>query len=258
MHSSIRLLALLLLASAVQAQELTLFEPLETQGDDKGGPLVNGPVLNQNGQPAYTLRSSVRIGDTISLTLVDRQGKQTRVSWKEGQRAPLPGAAGYAVEDIQQRSVILSQPGNDPCLAAPKQGVSCLNSSRAQLKMALAAPVPVSVPGQGNAQNGPNNAAAGPQNPFEAALQAQQRAQAQQGVPAPIPGQQAVFTNPFNGRTEAVGQQSAETQAAREARQRTRADRLNRTEQNRITDDQVPPGQRRITTPFGDRLVPAQ
>jgi hypothetical protein len=96
-----------------------------------------------------------------------------------------------------------------------------------------------------------------PQNPFEAAIQAQQAQAAAQGLPPPGPGGQGFFVNPFSGQAELVDQQSPDQQSAREARQRARGERLNRlVEASRIPDDQVPAGMRRVTTPFGDRLVP--
>jgi hypothetical protein len=95
------------------------------------------------------------------------------------------------------------------------------------------------------------------QNPFEAAIQAQQAQAAAQGLPVPVPGGQGFFVNPFSGQAELVDQQSPEQQATRDARQRARGERLNRlVEASRIPDDQIPPGMRRVTTPFGDSLVP--
>lgn len=247
----------LLLSTVVKAQELSLFEPTESTGADER-PGVAQNIINQNGQPAYSLRSMVRVGDKISLTLVDRAGKQTAVTWQQGQKATVPGAIGFTVEDIQQRTVVLSQPGNDPCLNSPKLGVSCVNALQSKLAMTTAAPVVPKAQANPLPAAGQNTGIVPPQNPFEAAIQAQQQAQAAQGIPVPVPGNQAVFVNPFNGRQEVVDQGTPEQQAARDQRQRARADRLNRFDQERIPDTQVPQGMRRVTTPFGDRVVPVR
>ena len=259
--------ALLLLVTApALCQELNLFEPVETAqvGDQ---PQLTPGFNNPSGQPAYTVRSTAKLGDVYLVTLVDRQGKTTAVEWRAGERSPLPEMPAFVVEEIRQRIVVLSQPGNDPCVAAPLQGVSCLDATRAELTLALAAPLSPGVQGA-SAQAvsvGANgivvDPAMAPQNPFEAAIQAQQAQAAQaaaQGLPVPIPGGQGFFVNPFNGQAEVVDQQfSPAQQDARQSRQRARSERLNRlVEQARIPDDQIPPGMQRVTTPFGDRLMP--
>lgn len=257
--------ALLLLTPAAFAQELTLFEPVETDDAAAAPQQFPGSVTNTNGQPAYTVRSTALLGDSYKITLVDRQGKLVEVEWRPGERSPLPGAPDFLVEDIQQRSVVLSQPGSDPCVASPQQGVSCLDGSRAVLALTVAAPVAASAQGVQTLPTGPapgNGIVVDPvvaaQNPFEAAILAQQ-AQAAQGLPVPVPGAQGVFINPFNGQTEVIDNLAPDEQAARDARQRARSERLNRiVESNRIPDDQIPAGMRRVTTPFGDRLVPVR
>ncbi len=256
--------SLLLLSGTVLGQELTLFEPVETQTADDKPAQGQTALVNQNGQPAYTLRSSTRIGDSYWVELVDRQGKTIKVNWRPGDHAPVAGAGGFAIEDIQQRSVILAQPGNDPCVNSPTKGVNCVNASRSRLSLAMAAPLPPTVQGPQPQPRGGNNGGApspavGPQNPFEAAIQAQQAQAAAQGLAGPVQGGgQGVFVNPFTGKAEVVDQPSAAEQAGRDARQRARADRLNRNEPQRIPDTQVPTGMRRVTTPFGDRLVPVR
>jgi len=262
MHKITAVLSLLLLAGAALGQELTLFEPAETPAaEDKTAPAPTG-LVNQNGQPAYSLRSSTRIGDNYTVELVDRQGKIVKVNWHAGDHTPIAGASGVTIEDIQQRTVILSLPANDPCVNLPSKGVSCLNGARAKLSLSTAAPLPPTAQGgppqpRGGTALGPNQGGV-PQNPFEAAIQAQQAQAAAQGLPVPNAGGPGTFVNPFTGKVEAVDQVSAADQAARDARQRARSERLNRVDQQRIPDNQVPTGMRRVTTPFGDRLVPVR
>jgi hypothetical protein len=250
MHKITAVLSLLLLAGAALGQELTLFEPAETPAaEDKTAPAPTG-LVNQNGQPVYSLRSSTRIGDNYTVELVDRQGKVVKVNWHAGDHTPIAGTSGFTIEDIQQRTVILALPANDPCVNLPSKGVSCLNGARAKLSLSTAAPLPPTA-------LGPNQGGV-PQNPFEAAIQAQQAQAAAQGLPVPNAGAPGTFVNPFTGKVEAADQVSAADQAARDARQRARSERLNRVDQQRIPDNQVPTGMRRVTTPFGDRLVPVR
>lgn len=256
------LITTLLLTGVARAQDLTLFEPVETDAvaDQQQQPVLG--LAAPGGQPAFTVRSTSHVGETFKVSLVNRQGQVSEVTWRAGERSPLPGMPGFIVEEIRQRSVVLTQPGNDPCTPAPQQGVSCLDSSRAVLTLALAAPLPPNSQGAPQqitavAGNGIVVDPAAASNPFEAAIQAQQAQAAAQGLPVPAPGGQGFFVNPFNGQPEVIDQQSPEQQAAREARQRARGERLNRlVEAARIPDDQIPAGMRRVTTPFGDRLVP--
>jgi hypothetical protein len=68
----------------------------------------------------------------------------------------------------------------------------------------------------------------------------------------------AEFINPFvNIAADAAPMQDAEM-AARADRARARAERLEQFQVERIADDQIPPGMRRVRTPFGDRLVPVR
>lgn len=263
------------LAPAAVAQELTLFEPVETPPEQMQQQVAQPQpsfAVNQNGQPAYTLRGIVRVGDRYSVSVVNRAGVAQQLNWSENERVGVPGLPGYEIVGVTARSVALIQPPNDPCIEAPTLGVSCRGATQALLSITTATPlpavatmVPQNVMGPaaqfGNAQFGAaqfgNAQPMGPQNPFEAAIlaqQAQQQAQqAQMGVTAVAPAG-AAFVNPFSGEAQPVEQLPPEIQAAREAQMRARAQRLNRFQQ-RIPDNQIPQGMQRVTTPFGDRLI---
>jgi hypothetical protein len=249
------------LCSVAQAQELTLFEPVEAAPTaEQQAPLVQN-LLTQNGQPAFTVRGTTRIGSVYKIVLVDRSGQEKKVEWQAGQSAPVPRANGFVVSGISARSVTLSHPATDPCVSSPTVGVSCADSTTSVLKLATAA---AALPATGQQSNAgqPTMGVVGPTpggpnvtpttNPFEAAIQAQQAAM-QAGGAMPTPGGGTAFVNPFSGQTQVAPPDSPPQQQA----QRQRGERLGRFEGRRIAPDQVPPGMRVVSTPFGDRLVPA-
>lgn len=262
-----------LLAGLASAQELTLFEQVETDPveQQQTQPQL---IVNQNGQPAFTVRGLLRVGDEYRASLVDRTGQMKEVRWRAGEDAMVPGMQGYNVVSVQPRSVTIEQPAGDPCVESPTVGVTCMSQTMSVLSISTAAPLPprpeqIQYTDPNNPNMGVYNNGGVPQNPFEAAIQAQQAGMQQAGFAgAPVgaitqdgvvvgrgPNGQ-VYVNPFNGQQQVVDQMTPEMQAAREARQRARADRLGQFQPVRIPDDQIPPGMRRVTTPFGDRLVP--
>jgi hypothetical protein len=244
-------LPLLVLPLGAQAQTLTLFEPTETSNAPQAqaaGP-GTGIVSGGGGQPAFTLRSTSRIGDSYHVVLVGRDGAISQVAWQAGQSAAVPDHGGFAITQVSGRSVTLAQP--EPCVSAPDKGVSCGVDNQALLALSTAAPAiaqsqqPAPKPNQ--------------QDPFAAAA----AAAAQNGGPPPElgirrQGGQAVVINPFTGEPETVEQLSPEQQAARADRQRQRADRLRAFQARRIEDADIPPGMQRVRTPFGDTLQPIQ
>lgn len=257
-------LPLVALPFGVQGQTLTLFEPTETNGApaDQPQPAAVG-FLPAGGQPAFTLRSAGRIGDRYHVVLVNRDGTVAKVQWQEGQTVQVPGFGGFTVTQVSSRSVRLNQP--ETCISAPERGVSCLDSNQAELRLASAAPAVAQAQMMPAAPVGPSVQ----QDPFAAAAAAAARNPPQPNRgPNQQPlgvvnvmgegGAQAVVINPFTGQPEAVPQLSPEEQAARMQRQRARAERMGRFVPQRIDDADVPPGMQKVSTPFGDTLVPIQ
>lgn len=250
---------LLIVASAlavtntVSAQDLTLFEQVDA--DPVAAEQLSQPMpgmstgMQQNGQPAFTLRGTSRFGDEYTTTLVNRNGEPVKVKWHQGETAAVPGFDGFSIVGVDSRNVSLVHPAFDSCIASEQVGVRCSNGNTAVLSMATAVPL---------ASNG---------TPPQSQLQDQPSF----GVPAaPVAGRldpatvvhdaqgQQVFINPFNGQTEVINGQTPEEVAARAERQQRRAERLNQLEAVRIDPRDVPPGMRLLRTPFGDRLVPAR
>lgn len=245
------------LTATVQAQELRLFEPVE------GEPAAAAPAGPEqaftavgNGQPAYTLRSVSHFGAQYQAVLIDRSGQTVKVTWQEGESAPVPNSAFTVGSNGSSTSVALNHPAGDGCVTSPQLGVRCLDGNRSQLSLAVAAPLASNgvAPGmpQGFVDNG--NGAMGPNAPagfFNDGVVGTYP----QGVNG-AQGQQ-VFINPFSGEPEVMPQVPPEELAARQQRQELRAARLQQFEQQRRIDDaDIPVGMERVRTPFGDQLMP--
>jgi hypothetical protein len=246
-------LPLLLLPLVAHAQTLTLFEPLDANNAPLGAaaqPGAANATLAGAGQPAFTLRSTSRVGDRYHVVLVNRDGTISQVAWQAGQSAAVPGHSGFAITQVAGRSVALTQP--ESCIAAPDKGVSCGADNQALLALATVAPVTVKSaaaqrPNQDPfASAGPNNGRRGNRDRGRVGPGGDQGNNGGQG-------NGPVVVNPFTGAAEPAPQLSAEEQAARADRQRVRT-----VQPRRIDDADIPPGTQRVRTPFGDTLVPAQ
>jgi len=235
--------------SAAQAQQLTLFEPTqgerqnqETQARPQEFP---GPAPIGLLDPAFTLSSAGRFGDSFQAILRDRSGQSVVLGWQPGQRTPLPGHAGFVVVDASARSVTLELPAAERCMALPERGVACNGDTLAVLSLATLAPL------AGKADVMQVEGGMGPeQGPFGPGQMV-----GDMMVNAPINGE-AVFVNPFVGIQDDTAQLSEAEVQARVDAARARAQRLQQFQPERINEADVPAGMRLVRTPFGDRLVP--
>jgi hypothetical protein len=245
-------IALTLVSSVAQAQDLRLFEPTESEAAQALTPLAPDQAFasQANGQPAYTLRSLSRFGDRYQATLVNRAGETASINWRVGETAPVQNT-GFTIVAASGGALSLTHPGGDACVAAPEVGVNCSAGDRSELRLTAAAPL---------ASNGVNTAM-GPMGPGGVPSPNDPLGinglQPQQGVMVNEAGQQ-VFINPFSGEPEVLPQISAEERLARDQRQQQRAARLRQFQQGpqTIPDDAVPAGMERVRTPFGDTLIP--
>jgi len=223
-------IALAVLLSAVpvgHAQELQLFEPVETSGQPGVVDAAQGDVQAQMAMPttpAFTLVGTSRIDERQRATLASSTGQIVHVEIREGEDAPIDGYPGYRLVSVDSRRAEVSLPAGMPCVGARAQGVSCGTDGRVELSLTTAAPVPVAAPdiaaevtSEPVAVDANGDVAA--DNPFAAALRA-----AAQNERAAGDGQRG----PFNAE---------------------------RFQPRRIAPEDVPPGMRVVRTPFGDRLV---
>lgn len=234
-------LALWLASASSPAQQLTLFEPVQTDSPREApAAALQAAALPGVTAAGFTLRSNSRFGDEYQIVLVDREGNAVNVRWRAGERVALPQHAGYAVVDVNGSALTLQQPPGVPCAADATAGVSCSGPDTAVLSLATL----------GALQRKPSAADAvmGPQRPPpvdpDAAV-----VRGADGNP--------VFVNPFSGPVLGPADLTPEAIQARAAeRARGRSQRLQQLQVQRIPEDQVPPGLRVVRTPFGDTLVP--
>ena len=214
---------LLLVAGSICAQDLTLFEAVETPAN-AGGPSAAQAREQRNlpNGPAFTLLGTSRIGDTRRASLIDSDGKVVVVELSDENSTPIPDHSGYSIVSLGSGKVSISMPEDTPCIGSSDKGVLCGSNGLAELSLTTAAPI-VLASSQENNNGAPEQAGGAedgqPENPFAAALRAaaQNEASAQSGRPRRNNGEG------FEAR--------------------------------RIADEDVPPGMRKVRTPFGDRLV---
>lgn len=210
------------------AQELQLFEGVEQPEETErpsGGNNQRSRGGNTSGEPMFTLVGTSRFGDRYRARLRSSGGDVVAVEYRPGESTAIPGYPGFQLESVSARHVIVQHPEHTPCADFTDQGVSCsVGDNSARLALATAEPVQREEPqderGNGEGGNGEENGEEQAENPFAAALRA-------------------------------ARDRSDEDEAALRAR-------AQRFERRRISEDEVPEGYRVVSTPFGDRLVPAE
>jgi hypothetical protein len=228
------LLAAAMTGISIQAQELSLFEQIETQEQQvRPDPRPTPNERAGNGEPEFTLVGTSRIGNKHRAVLRTRSGELVTVQGGPESTVQIPGHAGYRVTSVQPREVSLAYPSGAACMSYEDRGVSCSSASLASLSLTTAAPVQVAEPVAGTNPRGRAARLA------EEALQAAAQEAGGDGSEA---------TNPFAAALRAAANESAEDAASRRAE-------AQRFQMRRIDPSQVPPGQRLVRTPFGDRLI---
>lgn len=220
--------ALLLAAPALHAQELRLFEPVEStdQAMQPGGQLGDQSMqIAMPSAPAFTLVGTSSIGGRQRATLASSAGEIVYVDITEEGDQPIEGYPGYRLVNMGSRRASISLPAGMPCLGSQPQGVSCGADGLVHLTLTTAAPMPAAAPalpveGQADTVQVTENDDVAPDNPFAAAL-----------------------------RAAAQNDQAGQGQRGRGA---ANAERF---QPRRIAPEDVPDGMRVVRTPFGDRLV---
>jgi len=218
-------LILSLTAGEVFAQELNLFEGVEnSQAPDQPQPRRNREDRAAMNEPQFTLVGTSRIGNSWKATLRTRTGETVVVEGAPDGRVPVPGHPGYHLTGVEGRRVAIDYPASDGCTEFSEKGVSCTSDNVGALSLTTAAAVVVAEAdrnGNGDRRNNEESQADGsaeePSNPFAAALRAA-----------------------ANQTPEDAANRRAEAQ---------------RFQMRRIDPSEVPPGQRLVRTPFGDRLI---
>ena len=223
LFTSLMLAPILLLGGTSVAQDLSLFEPVESTTNGTAGDLsIAREQRNMPNAPSFTLLGTSRIGDRRRVSLSDSSGEVLMVEISDNESTPIPDHVGYQITGFESGKVRLILPGDMPCITASDKGVRCGADGMAELTLTTAAPIAVAseqISGEQRSEQIDSNDEAQPENPFAAALRAaaQNEANAQSGRPR----------GPNGGRFEA----------------------------RRIAPEDVPAGMRVVRTPFGDRLV---
>jgi hypothetical protein len=230
----------LLVANVVNAQTtdinsagqtaFTLFEGIESNEPRHDSPSIR-PTRESRvtaAEPEFTLVGTSRIGDSYSAILKHRSGDNVVVRSGPGSTTPVTGYPDYLISDVGAGNLSLRYPVGTPCEDHLEQGVSCTNiANTARLEL---------VNGEALAVQRTLNNVEGSAEQGEA-------------VPAGINPETGEPINPFEAirAARAAGINPSDAAAAANGRPRFTP--------RRIADEDVPPGMRKVSTPFGDRLV---
>lgn len=209
-------------------QGFALFEDIESSDARNAA----APTRRSNRQsratiaePEFTLLGTSRIGNKYSAILRHKGGEAIQVKAAPGGSTPIPDHGGYSVVSVAAGAVSIRYPGNDACVEFSDRGVTC-DASDNTARLAIASSEPLV----------PSNPV-----PSRAAQSSEVLANASGGNDD---SEEAVAVNPFaqlrEARADAVDSGTAPT---------------SRFSPRRIAPEDVPPGMRVVSTPFGDRLV---
>ncbi|MCY4295655.1 MAG: hypothetical protein OXE54_01635 [Gammaproteobacteria bacterium] len=214
------------------AQDLELFEDVErtvsANNRRGGGGNENASAPASLTEPEFTLVGASRIGDRRQVMLNHRGGETLTVPLPVDGAAAIPGHERFRVIASEAGRVAIQYPAGSNCVEAADLGVSCDAGANVAWLSLRPAPVPEEFIADLNASDA--DAEEQGQNPDRAAEAADAAAELARDP-----------NNPFARlRAEALGE---DVPPASRFRPR------------RINPDQVPPGMRVVSTPFGDRLV---
>ena len=217
-------------ASNGNAAEFRLFEAI----DSAGGPTAarsrrnsrsTAAARNAASSPEFTLVGTSRIGDKYSVVLAHRGGESVVVSAAPDATTRITGYSQYSIVNIGAGRVSVNFPDSSPCVEFEDLGVRCDSATNiAELTI--------------------TNVAALVPSPRQLALQREQSQDAESGETAP----DEAPPNPF----AALSAAAAENGNTPRTGGRNGAGRFT---PRRISPEDVPPGMRVVSTPFGDRLV---
>ena len=205
--------------STASAQDLTLFEETESNNVNEDKERARAVRRDSDGNiitgPEFTLIGTSRIGGNYLAVVEDRVGEIISMSVPEGAETSIPGYPDFQLVDIRSGSVVIKYPGNMPCTEFTNQGVSCDATDIGRLELSNADPIESSVTGIGATNLNSSDASSADEEPPP---------------------------NPFEALLERASNPEAEVDTSAFT-------------PRRINPEDVPPGMRVVSTPFGDRLV---
>ncbi len=211
--------------NSVSDQSFNLFEGLDSTSNNSASSASNGRnPQNSRGtratqaQPTFTLVGTSRIGSNRKAILRHMNGETIQVPLTDG-IDNVPGHELYAVVSHGAGQVALRYPAAVPCGDFPDQGVSCdSNTNISSLSITTAEAIAIA-------------------EPVQPAVEVVSEAQE-----AEVVEQAEAVRNPFAAIRD-------------RGRDGTQATSTSQFQPRRIAPEDVPPGKRVVSTPFGDRLV---
>ena len=208
-----------LLSGMGYSQQLNLFEEIETTNNSssRARDRVREGGRATSASPEFVLIGTSRIGSEYSVIIQHRGGDTLRVKAGPNSSTQIPGYNGYSILDVGSGSVSILYPENAPCVEFRDQGVSCDGAVNiAALSLANSEPLPG--------------------NEVETSLVGSR------------PGETTADEPPINPFEALRAQQNNVSVSNRDGDNERFTPR-------RILPEDVPPGMRVVSTPFGDRLV---
>jgi hypothetical protein len=212
-------------ADAIESkQDFALFEPIEGSANRAASRTQRDSSASRApaSEPEFTLLGTSRIGDKYSVIIQHKGGKAIVVKVGPGASASIPEHGGYSIVTVAAGTVSIRYPNNTVCVEFSDRGVSC-NESGDTADLTLAASKPLASSNRSLALSTQSDGASG-------------------GNPDTGPTD---VVNPFAALREAQAENPADSSTSSGARFSPR----------RVAPEDVPPGMRVVSTPFGDRLV---
>lgn len=216
-------------AGMVQAQDaargpFTLFEPVESSQSQENPRSTIVPPNNQGSSgagPVFVLVGTSRIGDSRSAIVRHSSGDEVVVQLREFGATPIPGYESFNVVGADSGNLSIRYPSSSGCADYSNQGVTCSSEGNiALLSLTTAEPVVRREP---------------------------EPAQQTTSDAADSDAEDAANRNPFAVLRERAMNGDAQAGDTDNSSRRFRP--------RRIDPEDVPPGMRVVSTPFGDRLV---
>ena len=213
------LILCLIIVKSGYSQQLNLFEEIETSNASasQARDRVRGENRITTSSPEFTLIGTSIIGSKYSVIIQHRNGDQLVVKADPNSNTQIPGYSGYSLVEVNSEGASIRYPDNVPCVEFRDQGVSCNSvANTAALSLTNGAPLPDQ----------------------EAEIQRQvNRSEDAPANESPINPFEALRAQQNSGVTSSGSGDS------------------DRFSPRRISPEDVPPGMRVVSTPFGDRLV---
>ena len=218
-HKFLLVLLCMAMPKLAYSQQLNLFEEIESASNSSSQ--VRGRARADNlatpASPEFTLVGTSRIGSEYSAIIQHRGGDILIVKASPNSSTQIPGYSGYSILDVGSGSISIRYPEHVSCVEFRDQGVNCIGGENiALLSLTNGQPLP------GN--------------------------ETETSLATASSNETAVDDPPINPFEALRAQQNNGAESIRDGDNERFTPR-------RISPEDVPPGMRVVSTPFGDRLV---